>query len=352
MSRLVTDSARLVSMGDGESVSPGYNDMTTDRIESEALDAYSSAVSGAAERAGPAVVKVEVQGAPRRPGGRRPPGDGYQTSGSGFIFDSRGRVITNSHVVEAAAQADALSVVLTDGRRFPAVVEFMDPSVDVAVLRVAATEYLPVAELSSAPVKVGQLVVAIGNPFGLSWTVTAGVVSALNRSLPFGRGRQIENLIQTDTPINPGNSGGPLVDARGRVVGITTAVMPYARGLGFAVPTVTVLDAIARHQERLRQQGPPRLGIGGMATQIEPAVAKRNGLNESRGVLLVEVHPGSAGERANLRALDVVIALDGSPVTSVEAIKQTIESLPAGHSLEVAFLRGGTLRKTHVLLGD
>jgi S1-C subfamily serine protease len=326
--------------------------MTTEPIDSEALDAYSSAVSGAAERAGPAVVKVEIQGAPRRKR-RGPAGDGeYHTSGSGFIFDSRGRVITNSHVVQAAPKQDAISIVLTDGRRLPAVIEFADPSVDVAVLRVATPGRLPVAELYSAPVKVGQLVVAIGNPFGLAWTVTAGVVSALDRSLPFNRAHQMTGLIQTDTPINPGNSGGPLVDAKGRVVGITTAVMPYARGLGFAVPTAAVLDAIARHQERSQRQGKLRLGIGGVVTEIEPALVEKHKLTDARGVLLMEVHPDAPGARANLHALDVVVAIDGAPVSSVEALKQAVDALPAGHSLEVAFLRGGVLRKTHLLLGE
>ena len=324
--------------------------MTTEPIESAAMDAYSSAVSGAAERAGPAVVKVEMQGAPRRR--RGPAAEEYHTSGSGFIFDSRGRVITNSHVVQAAPKQDAISIVLTDGRRLPAVIEFADPAVDVAVLRVASPQRLPVAELYSEPVKVGQLVVAIGNPFGLAWTVTAGVVSALERSLPFGRGHQMSGLIQTDTPINPGNSGGPLVDAKGRVVGITTAVMPYARGLGFAVPTASVLDAIARHQERSRPEGKLRLGIGGVASEIEPGLVQRHKLAESRGILLMEVHPDSPGARANLHALDVLVAIDGSAVGSVEALKQAVEALPAGHSLEIAFLRGGVLRKTHLLLGE
>src|SRR4051812_49161617 len=198
-------------------------------VEADPMDAYSRAVSGAAERAGPAVVKVEVIGAPRPqnqrrrggPGPRQQPpqepskpnegGENFQSAGSGVIFDSHGRVITNAHVVQVASRPDGISIVLTDGRRLPAVVEFADPSVDVAVLRVAAPGPLPVAELVSTPVRVGQLVVAIGNPYGLSWTVTAGVVSALERELPMGPGQSLSSLIQTDTPINPGNSGGPLV---------------------------------------------------------------------------------------------------------------------------------------------
>ena len=324
------------------------------------LDAYSLAVSGAAARVGPAVVKVEVsattrpgQAQPRRGRGRRqaPRGadPGFQAAGSGVIYDSHGRIITNAHVVNAGA-GSPLSVVLSDGRRFTAAVEFSDPSVDIAVLRVATPVALPVAEVISAPVKVGQLVVAIGNPFGLSWTVTAGVVSALGRDLPMGPGQQLTDLIQTDTPINPGNSGGPLVDAHGRVVGITTAVIPYARGVGFAVPTATALGAIARHQERLDAAGRPRFGVSGMVTAVDAKLAERAGVSEPRGVLLVEVQPGSPAERASLRALDIIVRIGDTPIAGVEALKQRIDALVDGRGTEVTFIRAGTLRKTHVVI--
>ena len=202
------------------------------------MDAYSHAVSSAAERAGPAVVRVESAARSRRsPGGQ----------GSGVIFDSAGRVLTNEHVVRGGR---AITVTLTDGRTFPAAVEGSDPRTDLAVLRLPdAGRSLPVAELYSGALRAGQLVVAIGNPFGLNWTVTAGVVSALGRKLPVSPGVELTDLIQTDVPINPGNSGGPLVDAQGRVVGITTAVMPYARGVGFAVSVGTVLGALSRFRE-------------------------------------------------------------------------------------------------------
>jgi S1-C subfamily serine protease len=334
--------------------------MTTDRTAVDPLDAYSRAVSGAAERVGPAVVKVEVAGGqrPQRQQGRgrrRQPApqdnDAYQAAGSGVIFDSHGRVITNAHVVAAAGSGASISIVLSDGRRLGAGVEFSDPSVDVAVLRVAAPAPLPVAELVSAPVKVGQLVVAIGNPFGLAWTVTAGVVSALGRSLPLGPGQQLTDLIQTDTPINPGNSGGPLVDGHGRVVGITTAAMPYARGVGFAVPTATVLEALARHKERQESAGRQRFGVSGMATPIDEALVKRLGLPEARGVLVVDVQAGSPAERASLRPLDIIVKLGDGVIATVDALKRHLDVLPDGRSVEVAFLRGGTLRRTHVVVG-
>jgi S1-C subfamily serine protease len=328
------------------------------QVESQAMDAYSRAVSGAAERVGPAVVSVEVRGRrPQQQGRRRragPPVDpnAYVPTGSGVIFDSQGRVITNEHVARTAPSPDAISVVLPDGRRFAAVVELADPSVDIAVLRIAsAPSALPVAELTSAALKVGQLVIAIGNPYGLSWTVTAGVVSATGRSLPVGGGRELKDLIQTDTPINPGNSGGPLVDAQGRVVGITTAVMPFARGVGFAVPTSAVLGAIAAHRERVEQQGPPRFGISGVATAIEAEVRQRLGLKQDKGVLLVDVQAGSPAAAASLRALDIVLSIADMPVTAVEDLKRRIDALRPGRSAPVAFLRENRLRRTHVVIG-
>src|SRR5207248_915897 len=166
----------------------------------------------------------------------------YGGVGSGFIFASDGQILTNAHVV---ANARRVKVTLADGRTFDASLVGSEPDVDIALLRIGA-DHLPVAELGRGPLRVGQLVIAVGNPYGLNWTVTAGVVSALGRTLDApGSRRKMTNLIQTDTPINPGNSGGPLVDSFGRVVGITTAMMPLAQGLGFSVPLDTVKATIA-----------------------------------------------------------------------------------------------------------
>ena len=289
--------------------------MTGPVDEGEALDAYSQAVSSAAERVGPAVVKVEL----RRGGG------------SGVIFDSSGRILTNEHVVRGRVQ---VQVTLADGRRLPAVVVGADPRLDIAVLRVAAKN-LPVAELHSGPLKVGQLVVAIGNPYGLSWTVTAGVVSALGRELPIGDGLALRDLIQTDVPINPGNSGGPLVDAQGRVIGITTAIIPFARGVGFAVPVSSVLAALARFDEMRHRDG-RTLGIVAAAAE--------------GGVLVLEVEPDSPAERASLRAQDVIVALDGHEVGSAAQIAEALRSVPPGRTVEIGFLRQGRRGKTTVVL--
>jgi S1-C subfamily serine protease len=275
-------------------------------------------VTGAAERVGPAVVKVESS--------RR-----RQGIGSGVIFDSGGRILTNEHVVRGAS---SVTVTLADGRRLPAAIVGADPRVDIAVLQVPVKD-LPVAELHSGSLKVGQLVVAIGNPYGLSWTVTAGVVSALGRDLPLGRGLVLHDVIQTDVPINPGNSGGPLVDAQGRVVGITTAVMPFARGVGFAVPVSTVLATLARFQEMRHADG-VRLGI--RAAAIES------------GVLVLEVEADSPAARASLRAQDVIVAANGRDVGSARQLAEALKRVPSGQTVELTFLRQGRKGRTTVIV--
>src|SRR2546422_1777545 len=212
--------------------------MSTNEQDAEALDAYSTAVTGSAERVGPAVVRIDIE----HEGGRSARSAFGGGLGSGFIFASDGQILTNAHVV---AQARRIHVTLADGRTFDAGLVGSDPDVDVAVLRIGA-DHLPVAELGRAPLRVGQLVIAVGNPYGLNWTVTAGVVSALGRTLDAPRSRKMTHLITTAAPINPRNSGGPLVDSMGRVVGITTAMMLLAQGLGFSIPLDTVNAAIAR----------------------------------------------------------------------------------------------------------
>src|SRR5215472_17088296 len=241
--------------------------MSTNEQDAQALDAYSRAVTGSAERVGPAVVRIDIE----REGGffaRSPFGGGV---GSGFIFASDGQILTNAHVV---ANARRIHVTLADGRTFDAGLVGRDTEVDVAVLRIGA-DRLPVAELGRAPLHVGQLVIAVGNPYGLNWTVTAGVVSALGRTLEAPGMHKMTNLIQTDTSINPGNSGGPLVDSMGRVVGMTTAMMPMAQGLGFSVPLDTIKTVIARvAQSREGTQAGVSVGVGGMRVQLEEGLRR------------------------------------------------------------------------------
>jgi S1-C subfamily serine protease len=313
--------------------------MSTVKQEAEALDAYSHAITTAAERAGPAVVKVETgRGGPQR--GPYP----HQGIGSGVIYSSEGYILTNAHVVAGASR---VMVTLPDGRSLPAGVIGARPERDLAVLRVGRGG-LPVAELNSAPLRVGQLVIAIGNPFGLDFTVTAGVVSALNRSLPLDRQTKLGQLIQTDTPINPGNSGGPLVDVQGRVVGITTAILPYAQGLGFAISVGTALDVIGEITQRHREGiGRGALGISGLDIRIDEAIRRSLRLDQDTGVLLLEVAPGGAADRASLHSGDIILALNDRKTDTVDALRQAVQSLKGnGRSpWQVSFLREGRRRR-------
>jgi serine protease Do len=314
--------------------------------EQEAFDAYSQAVSGAAERVGPAVVRIETQSrsVPNR-FRRQNPGSVPGGMGSGVLYGSDGHVLTNAHVVDRASE---ISVVMSDGRRLQAAVVAAEPEQDLAVLRLGARD-LPVAELADYPLRVGQLVVAIGNPYGFGWTVTAGVVSAMDREIQAQPGHMLRNLVQTDASINPGNSGGPLVDAKGRVVGITTAMVPYAQGVGFAIPMRSALAVIARIGGKPARPRGPWLGVGGMSSSLDASVIKTHRLPKAQGVLLLEVAAGSPAERAELRILDVIVAVDGRPVTSPQELQQAIAGARAGQSV-LSFLRDGRLRRVTVLL--
>jgi S1-C subfamily serine protease len=316
------------------------------KTEQEAFDAYSQAVSGAAERVGPAVVRIETQsrGIPNWIR-RQHPGNTPGGMGSGVLYSSDGHVLTNAHVVERAA---AISAVMADGRRFQAAVVASEPEQDLAILRLGARD-LPVAELADYSLRVGQLVVAIGNPYGFGWTVTAGVVSAVGREIQAQPGHMLRNLVQTDASINPGNSGGPLVDAKGRVVGITTAMVPFAQGVGFAIPMRSAFMVIARLSGRAARQPGPWLGVGGMRSSLDDAVVKEYRLAKAQGVLLLEVAAGSPAERAELKILDVIVAVDGRPVTSPDELHQSIVGART-EQVVLTFLRESKLRRVTVLI--
>src|SRR5437899_1993617 len=275
--------------------------MSTNEKDVQALDAYSNAVTGAAERVGPAVVRIDIE----PEGGRLARTVFGSGLGSCFNFYFDGQILTNAHVV---ANARHIRVTLADGRMFDAGLVGRDAEIDVALLRIGA-DRLPVAELGRVPLKVGQLVIAVGNPYGLNWTVTAGVVSALGRTLEGpGIRSKMTNLIQTDTSINPGNSGGPLVDSRGRVVGITTAMMPMAQGLGFSIPLDTVKSAIARiMQKREAKTNGVSMGVGGMRVQLDPALRQQLNLTQQFGMEVLEVRHDGPADRAELKRLDVIV---------------------------------------------
>jgi serine protease Do len=321
--------------------------MSTNDRDAQALDAYSHAVTTAAERVGPAVVRIDIEresGRYYRYGSLPDFGGGL---GSGFIFASDGQILTNAHVVNRARR---IQVTLADGRTFDAGLVGSDPDVDVAVLRVGA-DHLPLVELGRGPLRVGQLVIAVGNPYGLNWTVTAGVISALGRTLEAPGIRKMTNLIQTDTPINPGNSGGPLVDSTGRVIGITTAMMPMAQGLGFSIPLDTVKSMLARiTQKREAPSTGISLGVGGMSVQLDTTLRRNLNLAQSSGMEVLEIRPDGPADRAELKRLDVIITAQDESVTEPRDLQRIVRRHRPGEKVAISFLRGGKLRKVTAVL--
>jgi len=305
---------------------------TITQNDQDLLDAYSQAVTGAAERVGPAVVSVEVRHQVERR--NRPPRD-VPGHGSGFVFTPDGFILTNSHVVHDATR---IEVAFPDGRRVRAELVGDDPDSDVAVIRVEP-DSLTAAELGdSGTLRVGQLVIAIGNPLGFQSTVTAGVVSALGRSFRSTTGRLIDDVIQTDAALNPGNSGGPLVDARGRVVGVNTAVILPAQGICFAVGINTakfVTGELMRHG-RIRRG---RIGVAGQTVPLLRLAQRAHGLDARSGVLVTGVEPDSPAERAGLRAGDVIVGLDGQPVTGIDDLHRLLTADRIGVRTSVIVLR-------------
>ena len=296
-------------------------------------DAYSRAVIGAVERVGAAVVSVEST---RRAAsaGRWPEGGGG--SGSGFVFTPDGFVLTNAHVVRGARR---LRVRLPEGRALGAELVGADPDTDVALLRVAAGDLVTAPLGDSRALRVGQLVIAIGNPLGFQSSVTAGVVSALGRSLRSVTGRLVEDVIQTDAALNPGNSGGPLANSRGEVVGMNTAVILPAQGLCFAVGINTVGAAagqLMRHG-RVRRGS---LGLTGQNVPLPRAAARGHGLEQGTGLLVLSVVAGSPADRADVLPGDVIIALGERAVRGVDDLHRLLIEDRIGAPTTLAVLRG------------
>lgn len=298
--------------------------------EIEALDAYSQAVVSVVDAVGPAVVSI-TSGRSGSDGAL-----GATSAGSGVIIAPDGYALTNDHVVHGAGR---LAATLTDGRTLDAVLVGEDPSTDLALVRLNGTD-LPVAELGrSSRLRVGQLVVAIGNPLGFQSTVSAGVVSALGRSFRSATGRPIENVIQTDVALNPGNSGGPLVDSAGRVVGINTAIIAMAQGLSFAVPIDTatwVIGELLGHGHVRRAW----LGLVAQTRPVAPAQGRRLALPGDSVVEIVAVEPAGPAGTAGLRVGDRILAIDGQPTTTVEELHGRLRTVPIGTPVEVSVLRG------------
>jgi S1-C subfamily serine protease len=254
-------------------------------------------------------------------------------------------VLTNSHVVHGSR---GITVSLTDGRRFPATVLGDDPGTDLAIIRVDAPA-LPTARLGrSSRLRVGQLVIAIGNPFGFQSTVSAGVVSAIGRSLRSTAGRLIDDIIQTDVALNPGNSGGPLVDSRGRVVGINTAVFAMAQGISFAVPIDTatwVIPELLAHGRVVRAY----LGFGGQSRPVDRRLARALGLPGERAIEVLNVEGDTPAAAAGLRTGDLILAIDAHPVETVDDVHRLLGGDAIGRAMTITFARDGRRSETTVV---
>lgn len=299
------------------------------------LDAYSQAVTNVVAKVGPAVVNIRV----KRKVHSRPRTAPHEAEGSasGVIITPDGYIVTNSHVVEAAS---AVEVSLADGNSYTAELVGQDPATDLAVLRVPG-HGLTIARLGdSDKMRVGQLAIAIGNPLGFQSTVTTGVISALGRSLRSSSGRLIENIIQTDAALNPGSSGGPLVDSRGLVVGINTAVIQFAQGICFAIPVNTVRWVVSM----LISEGKVTRGYIGIAGQRVPLpvrLVRYYQLTHDTGVQVLSVIPNSPAHMAGLKEGDVIVSLGHNPITGVDDIHRLLSKDAIGRTLDTVLLREG-----------
>ncbi len=306
---------------------------TAESADAALLDAYSRAVMAAVERVSPSVVNVEVHQAARRarsgePGERR-------GGGSGFVFTPDGLILTNSHVVHDATR---IEVTLSDGRRAPAHTIGDDPATDLAVIRIDATGLQAVQLGDSQRLRPGQMAIAIGNPYGFQSSVTAGVISALGRSLRSYSGQLIEDVIQTDAALNPGNSGGPLVNSSGAVIAVNTATILPAQGICFAIGINTakfVASRLLRDGRILRSW----IGVSAQTVPIHRRVVRFYGLPKESGVVVMGVEDASPAKNAGLREGDVIVALDEKPVAGVDDLHRLLTDAQVGARCVVTVIR-------------
>jgi S1-C subfamily serine protease len=317
---------------------PGVGGRAPTRVDDgELLDAYSNAVVSASERVSPSVVHIESFHRPRGSDPRRPrEGRG---SGSGFVFTSSGYILTNSHVVHGATRVE---VTLADGSRHPADLIGDDPETDLAVVRVKASDLVPAPLGDSKALRAGQLAIAIGHPYGFQVTVTAGVVSALGRSLRSQAGRLIDDVLQTDAALNPGNSGGPLVNSRGEVIGVNTAIIPSAQGICFAIAINTAKFVAGRliRDGRVRRS---RIGAAVQTVPLPRRLVDAHDLDVNSGVLIVAVEPGGPADAAGLDEGDVLVGFEGRPVAGLDDLHRLLTEDRVGIRAAADVLRGGDL---------
>jgi S1-C subfamily serine protease len=323
------NSIKLRLINDAPGSSPSPRDRAGDEVhDQDALDAYSRVIVTVAESMGPAVVNLRAAAGA---GGRRLNG-----SGSGFLFTPDGFLLTNHHVVRGLSR---LRVRLNDGREVSGHVVGADPWTDIAVVQADASG-LPHAELGeSVGLRVGQLVVAIGSPFGFDSTVTAGVVSALGRTLRSITGHLVDNVIQTDAALNPGNSGGPLLDSRGRVIGINTAIIQSAQGICFAIPITMakrIVPQLMQHGHVVRGY----LGLHGRDVPLARPLARHFAMDQDSAVEVIGLESGGPAAQAGMAEGDLIVTLGEQAITSVDDLQKRLTELPVGIPTEVVLLRG------------
>ena len=311
-----------------------------------ALDAYSQTVIQVAQKVSDAVVQIKVSKNKRARTNRRrrsPFG-----SGSGFIISSDGFIVTNSHVINGATQ---IKVALQDGRQFNATLVGDDPATDIAVIQINGDNLTAVQFGSSDELQVGQLAIAIGNPYGFQYSLTAGVVSALGRSLRSESGRLIDDVIQTDAALNPGNSGGPLVNSHGQVIGVNTAVILPAQGICFAVAA----DLSKYVVGKLIMEGRVRrayIGIAGQTQRLHPRLVERFQLEKAAAVLVQQIEPDGPSENSNLQIGDLITGLDGQNVNSVDDLHKLLNDKAIGRRMRLSVIRDGAAIEVPVIPGE
>jgi S1-C subfamily serine protease len=303
--------------------------------DADLLDAYSSAVTRAVDTVAPSVVKIEASRIVETSRGRARTGGG----GSGFIISPDGLILTNSHVVHGA---DKMQVILADGREPDTILIGDDPEFELAVLRVYGPNLAPAKFANSAALRVGQVSIAIGNPYGFEATVSAGVVSALGRTLRSRSGRFMDDIVQTDAALNPGNSGGPLVNSRGEVIGVNTAMIMPAQGISFAIAsnTAQLVAGWLVKDGRVRRS---YVGIAGATVPIHPRVRRHHRLTQQRGVLVLNVEPRSPARLTGLREGDIVVTFKGQTVAGIDDLLRKLVGTEIGIASTIQILRGTEL---------
>jgi S1-C subfamily serine protease len=320
--------------------------LTQPHSDDDLMDAYSRAVITAAEKVSPSVVYIEVQQSVKSRKGRavRSPREA-RGSGSGFVFTPDGFILTNSHVVHGA---ETIQVTVSDGHRYEAALIGDDPDTDLAVIRINAPNLVPAHLGEGQQIRVGQLVVAIGNPYGFQYTVTAGVVSALGRSLRAQSGRLMDDVIQTDAALNPGNSGGPLVSSRGEVIGVNTAMILPAQGICFA----TSIDTAKFVASRLIRDGKVSrsyIGLAGQNVPLPRRIVRYYNLAVESGILIVSFEENSPALKGGVQEGDIIIGLDDHPIAGIDDLHKLLTEDRIGHKSSLRVIRTTDLLSLQVI---